>query len=260
MVTKVSQSDVDEIKKIGMEAAVKRYVQGEGSESFREAVRRFYPNLETNKHTKDFVSEQRATNQQTKAKETSKSSIDVPEGSGHSQERVQNLKSQGWTADPTDRAERLYSPDKKRPSTRRSSGEQYGDSSDFRPAVSRRLTNRRNAEEKNNRSSAPVGPGNPGGSRGSGKKLNEIISELLKRKPGGNRGVLGEIGGTPQRSDSRSRKPRGPGNPGGREGTGLSLGANLNKASGYRGDNRGVVPSKKSSSRRRRRGGRSSER
>ncbi len=40
---KVSQSVIDEFKKMGMAAALKKYKAGEGSEEFNEGIKRFYP-------------------------------------------------------------------------------------------------------------------------------------------------------------------------------------------------------------------------
>ncbi len=40
---KVSQAIIDEFKKTGMSAALKKYRAGEGSEEFNEGIRRYYP-------------------------------------------------------------------------------------------------------------------------------------------------------------------------------------------------------------------------
>lgn len=168
MAVRVSQSTVDEIKKIGMGEAIRRYNSGEGSEEFNEAIRRFYPNIRTNRHTAEINRNTiNASRTAGRAAQTSGDSFEENSRPGSVQ---------------TEESDR-------KPISTRTTGKVS------RESIGRRLDDRSRARSSGN--DRPFGPGNPGGKR-NGSGLFEAISNATRSnrertQREGNLGVSGRV-------------------------------------------------------------------
>lgn len=208
---KVSQTDVEEIRRIGMEAALKKYQSGEGSDSFNEAVKRFYPNMQRNSNVAPAFKKAAESNRQPYSRgETSEnSSRNTPRpsrtavGPGTSRLPMQDNRTEGSTR-----------------SRQQASGGRSRVGAPTREALGRRMRNSESGQKPkrkpdnfgdwvggmwgrlNERKNNDSARGPVGARRGGARNLSEAVSNVNARRP---RNVVEAFNGTDNRPKPKRR-------------------------------------------------------